>query len=76
MYIVATFIGDDTFTHLIDTNKLPEKLKNEIESKVLDNPNSTFDGDNHFCDIQEGVIPENSVYPLIIHGLITVHLYC
>ncbi len=74
MYIVATFFGDDTFSHLIDTNKLNAALKVEIETKILSQRVFEFNGDNYFTDIQVGMVLPKSILPIIIEAMIDVYL--
>ena len=74
MYIIATFFGDDTFTHIINTNKLEEKLKQEVESKIHNNPYVVFFGSDYFSSIQEGVVNGKSLFPIEIQAMIEIYL--
>lgn len=74
MYIVATFIGDDTFSHLIDTNKLDEELKNEIESAVKRYANAGFEGYEYFSKVQDARVTNKEIFPVTIHGMINIYL--
>lgn len=74
MYILATFIGDDNFSHIISTNKLSSELKQEVESRVQRNPYSTFSGYDYFCELQKGVVEKGRQFPIEVFGLINVYL--
>lgn len=74
MFIVATFYGDDTFTHIVDTNSLDSELKNEVESAMAKaNGFANFSGDDYYCDIQDGAVAP-ATFPLTISGMIDVYL--
>jgi hypothetical protein len=73
MYIIATFIGDDTFTHLIDTNKLEAIVKEDVETQVKGKRTNSFQGD-YFTKIQTGIVIDKYVFPVTIQGMIEVYL--
>lgn len=74
MYIVATFISDDTFSHLIDTNKLNEELKNEIENAIQKYANAGFEGYEYFSNVQDARVDKKDIFPVTIHGMINIYL--
>lgn len=74
MYIVATFIGDNTFSHLIDTQKLNEELKNEIENAVQKYENAGFEGYEYYSVLQDARINKKDIFPVTIHGMINIYL--
>lgn len=77
MYIIATFFGDYTFTHLINTNNLSKELKEDVESKVQNNSFSTFSGHEYFCKLQDGAVFSKlgeSIFPVEIVGMIEIYL--
>jgi hypothetical protein len=74
MYITAQFHGDDDFSHLIDTNKLEESLKQEVETAVSQNRFAEFFGFKYFKAIQDGAIFGKENFPVTIQGMIDVYL--
>lgn len=72
MYIFATFYGDDNFSHVINTNKLEKKLKDEIEKDILRSGHSSYSGYEYFDEISNAAIKPS--FPMTIDGMIDVYL--
>lgn len=73
MYISATFRMDgDVVSRLIDTDKLEDSLKKEIE-RAATNGVDRFVGARYYDGIQEGAIKDGKVFPVTIHAIIDVY---
>lgn len=73
MFIIVEFVGDDRFTHIIDTNKLEPALKQDVEEKVKKDPYTNFDS-KYWNALQNGVIAGPGIFPVTIEGNTSVYI--
>lgn len=73
MLIIANFIGDDTFMHIVETNNLTPELKTDVENALKTNSMPVLDGSNYFSGVQKAAVFDQ-VFPLTIHGIVDIYL--
>jgi roadblock/LC7 domain-containing protein len=73
MFIIVEFAGDDHFTHIVDTNKLEPALKQDVETKVKNDPYANFTP-KYWKELQNAVIAGPGIFPVMIEGNTTVYI--